>query len=142
MKIVIKFNEEVIMMAKQVVKTNHAPDAIGPYSQGIVVGSFVYTSGQIPLNPQTGEMVAGGIEEQTKQSLNNVKAILEQAGASMDNVVKTVVFLQDLKDFDQMNEVYATYFGDKAPARSCVQVARLPKDAKVEIEAVAYLDEK
>lgn len=125
-------------MTKQVVKTTNAPGAIGPYSQGLVVGPFVYTSGQIPLHPETGEM-ASTIEEQTKQSLNNVKAILEQAGATMDQVVKTVVFLQDLADFDKMNEVYATYFGEDAPTRSCVQVARLPKDAKVEIEAIAYL---
>ncbi|MDU5651549.1 MAG: RidA family protein, partial [Clostridium perfringens] len=116
-------------MAKEIIKTNKAPGAIGPYSQGIKIGDFVYTSGQIPLNPETGVM-AGSIEEQTAQSLENVKAILEAAETSMDKVIKTTVFLSDMNDFVRMNEVYATYFTENQPARSAVEVAKLPKDAK------------
>ena len=107
-------------MAKEIIKTNKAPGAIGPYSQGIKIGDFVYTSGQIPLNPETGVM-AGSIEEQTAQSLENVKAILEAAGTSMDKVIKTTVFLSDMNDFVRMNEVYATYFTENQPARSAVE---------------------
>lgn len=125
-------------MAKEIIKTNKAPGAIGPYSQGIKIGDFVYTSGQIPLNPETGVM-AGSIEEQTAQSLENVKAILEAAGTSMDKVIKTTVFLSDMNDFVRMNEVYATYFTVNQPARSAVEVAKLPKDAKIEIEVIATL---
>ncbi|MDJ8949359.1 MAG: RidA family protein [Clostridium perfringens] len=125
-------------MAKEIIKTNKAPGAIGPYSQGIKIGDFVYTSGQIPLNPETGVM-AGSIEEQTAQSLENVKAILEAAGTSMDKVIKTTVFLSDMNDFVRMNEVYATYFTENKPARSAVEVAKLPKDAKIEIEVIATL---
>ena len=123
-------------MAKEIIKTNKAPGAIGPYSQGIKIGDFVYTSGQIPLNPETGVM-AGSIEEQTAQSLENVKAILEAAGTSMDKVIKTTVFLSDMNDFVRMNEVYATYFTENQPARSAVEVAKLPKDAKIEIGVCA-----
>ncbi|HBZ6546391.1 TPA: RidA family protein [Clostridium perfringens] len=125
-------------MAKEIIKTNKAPGAIGPYSQGIKIGDFVYTSGQIPLNPETGVM-AGSIEEQTAQSLENIKAILEAAGTSMDKVIKTTVFLSDMNDFVRMNEVYATYFTENKPARSAVEVAKLPKDAKIEIEVIATL---
>ncbi|MDK0708820.1 RidA family protein [Clostridium perfringens] len=125
-------------MAKEIIKTNKAPGAIGPYSQGIKIGDFVYTSGQIPLNPETGVM-AGSIEEQTAQSLENVKAILEAAGTSMDKVIKTTVFLSDMNDFVRMNEVYATYFTENQPTRSAVEVAKLPKDAKIEIEVIATL---
>lgn len=125
-------------MAKQIIKTDKAPGAIGPYSQGIMIGNFVYTSGQIPLDPKTGEM-AGSIEEQTTQCLENVKAILEAAGTSMDNVIKTTVFLDDISNFTRMNEVYATYFTENKPARSAVEVAKLPKDAKIEIEVIAAL---
>ena len=125
-------------MEKQIIKTDKAPGAIGPYSQGIIIGDLVYTSGQIPLNPKTGEM-AESIEEQTAQSLENVKAILEEAGTSMDNVIKTTVFLDDINNFSRMNEVYATYFKENKPARSAVQVAKLPKDAKIEIEVIATL---
>ena len=121
-------------MAKEIIKTNKAPGAIGPYSQGIKIGDFVSTSGQIPLNPETG-----AIEEQTAQSLENVKAILEAAGTSMDKVIKTTVFLSDMNDFVRMNEVYATYFTENQPARSAVEVAKLPKDAKIEIEVIATL---
>ena len=126
-------------MNKQIVNTQNAPAAIGPYSQGIKVGNLIFTSGQLPLNPQSGELVAD-IEGATKQSLDNVKAILESEGASMDKVVKTVVFLRDMNDFAAMNAVYATYFPSNPPARSAVQVARLPKDAILEIEAIALAE--
>ena len=125
---------------KTILSTTSAPAAIGPYSQGCVVGNLVYTSGQIPLDPATGAMVPGGIAEQTRRSLTNVKAVLEAAGSSMDKVIKTTVFLQDMNDFAAMNAVYAEFFTEGSyPARSPVQVGRLPKDALVEIEAVAEL---
>ena len=122
---------------KQIVNTDKAPAAIGPYSQAIEVNGMVFTSGQLPLNPATGAFPEG-IAEQTRQSLTNVKAILEQAGLTMDSVVKTTVFLSDMNNFGAMNEVYATFFGEGGyPARSAVEVARLPKDALVEIEVIA-----
>ena len=120
-------------MNKQVIKTDNAPEAIGPYSQGIIVGDFVYTSGQIPINPKTGIMETD-IKLATKQSMENIKAILEEVGTSLENVIKTTIFL---KDFNVVNEVYATYFNENNPARSCVEVAKLPKDAVIEIEAIA-----
>lgn len=123
-------------MTKEVINTNNAPEAIGPYSQGVIVGDFVYTSGQIPLNPVTGELVTD-IKLATKQSMENIKAILEEAGTSLNNVVKTSIFLKDLNDFEAVNEVYGTYFIENKPARSCVQVAKLPKYAVIEIEAIA-----
>ena len=123
-------------MTKEVINTNNAPEAIGPYSQVVIVGDFVYTSGQIPLNPATGELVTD-IKLATKQSMENIKAILEEAGTSLNNVVKTSVFLKDLNDFEAVNEVYGTYFIENKPARSCVQVAKLPKDAVIEIEVIA-----
>ena len=123
-------------MTKEVINTNNAPEAIGPYSQGVIVGDFVYTSGQIPLNPGTGELVTD-IKLATKQSMENIKAILEEAGTSLNNVVKTSIFLKDLNDFEAVNEVYGTYFIENKPARSCVQVAKLPKDAVIEIEVIA-----
>ena len=123
-------------MTKEVINTNNAPEAIGPYSQGVIVGDFVYTSGQIPLNPVTGELVTD-IKLATKQSMENIKAILEEAGTSLNNVVKISIFLKDLNDFEAVNEVYGTYFIENKPARSCVQVAKLPKDAVIEIEALA-----
>ena len=117
-----------------------APKALGPYSQAIVAGGFVFASGQVPIDPATGNFVAGGIKEQTKQSLTNVKAILAEAGTGMDQVIKTTVFLSDMNNFGAMNEVYATFFGEGSyPARSAVEVARLPKDALVEIEVTALL---
>ena len=119
------------------ISTNQAPGAIGPYSQAIEAGGFVFTSGQIPINPQTGTFAEGGIKEQTRQSLNNVKAILEAAGLSMRHVIKTTVFLADMNDFADMNSVYAEFFGEPFPARSAVAVKTLPKNALVEIEAVA-----
>jgi len=120
------------------IETNHAPQAVGPYAQAIQVGPWLYTSGQIPLTPQ-GELVQGGIREQTRQVLLNLKAVLEAAGATLNDVVKTTVFITDMALFDQMNEVYAQFFSDHKPARSCVQVERLPKNVLVEIECVAYL---
>ena len=121
----------------KVINTIKAPAAIGPYSQAIQVGNLVYTSGQIPINPVTGVFVEGGIKEQTRQSLQNVKAILEEAGLTMSNVVKTTVFMADMNDFADMNAVYAEFFAEPYPARSAVAVKTLPKDALVEIEVVA-----
>jgi 2-iminobutanoate/2-iminopropanoate deaminase len=126
-------------MMKKEVKTDKAPQAIGPYSQGIVANGFVFCSGQIPLVPQTGELSTGGIEDQTRQVLKNVGAVLEAAGTSLDNVVKATVFLQDMNDFAAMNKVYAEFFKPPFPARAAVQVARLPRDVKVEIETIAVL---
>ena len=125
-------------MSKVVIATEKAPGAIGPYSRAIQVGNIVSTSGQLPIDMKTGELVSDP-KEATKASLDNVKAILEQAGTSMDKIFKTTVFVKDLKDFNDINEVYATYFKENPPARSCVQVAQLPKDAVLEIEAMAVL---
>ncbi len=124
-------------MTKQAVHTDHAPAAIGPYSQGIIANGFIFTSGQAALIPGTKTLAEGGIQEQTRQTLENIKAILEAAGSSMDRVVKSTVFLKDMNDFSAMNEVYASYFTGTPPARSTVQVARLPMDALVEIEMIA-----
>ena len=124
---------------KTIVSTDKAPAAIGPYSQGVKVGNLLFTSGQIPLDPATGAFPEG-IQAQARQSLTNVKAILAEAGVSMDQVIKTTVFLKDMNDFAAMNEVYATFFTEgNYPARSAVEVARLPKDVLVEIEAIAQL---
>lgn len=125
-------------MKKEIISTSKAPGAIGPYSQGVKIGNLVYTSGQIPLNPIDGSMPSS-IEDQTKQSLENCKAILEEVGTSLDNVIKTTVFLADMNDFVKMNEVYSTYFSANPPARSAVQVAKLPKDAQIEIEMIATI---
>ncbi|KAA3612288.1 MAG: RidA family protein [Calditrichaeota bacterium] len=122
------------------IKTKNAPAAIGPYSQGVVFqGKLVYTAGQIPLNPQTGDLLNENIQEATKRVLENVQAILEEAGTSLANVVKTTVFMTDLGEFAQMNEVYGQFFKDNLPARSAVQVSALPLGARVEIEAVALV---
>ena len=122
---------------KQIIATEHAPQAIGPYSQAVVAGGFVFASGQIPIDPATGQFVEGGIVEQTEQVLRNVSNLLEAAGTSLARVVKTTVFLADMNDFAAMNEAYARFFGAEPPARSTVQAARLPRDARVEIEVVA-----
>jgi 2-iminobutanoate/2-iminopropanoate deaminase len=127
---------------KQQVKTDKAPQAIGPYSQAIVANGFVFASGQIALDPVTGELNAGTIEDQTKQVLINLGAVLEAAGSSYDHVVKATVFLQDMNDFSRMNRVYAEFFKPPFPARAAVQVARLPRDVKVEIEAIAVVSAK
>ena len=123
----------------KVISTKKAPAAIGPYSQAIQVGNLVYISGQIPIDPTTGTFVEGGIKEQTRQSLTNVKAILEEAGLSMASVVKTTVFLADMNDFADMNAVYSDFFSEPYPARSAVAVKTLPKGALVEIEVVAAI---
>ena len=124
---------------KQVIHTDSAPAAIGPYSQAIQIGDLLFVSGQVPIDPSPGAIVEGDIKAQAQQSLNNLKAILNAAGTNMGAVVKTTVFLADMNDFAAMNEVYAQFFQEPFPARSAVQVGRLPKDAKVEIEAIAQL---
>ncbi len=126
-------------MNRNVIHTEHAPKAIGPYSQAIRVGDFIYTAGQVPIVPATGDLIAGDIEAQTRQALNNLKAVLEAAGSGLDKVVKTTVFMTDLGDFTRMNGVYAEFFPSQPPARSTVQVAALPKGATVEIECVAVV---
>ena len=118
--------------------TKNAPEAIGPYSQGVVVNNLFYSSGQIPLKPN-GELVTGDIESQVHQVFANLKAVLESAGASLETVVKTTVFIRNMDDFPKINEVYGTYFTNHLPARSCVEVSRLPKDADVEIEVIALV---
>ncbi len=123
----------------KVIRTKRAPEAIGPYAQGIVTGNLLFTSGQIPLTPE-GELIDGPIEEQTRQVLENVRAVLQEAGSDLHQVVKTTVYLADMNDFPKVNEVYATFFAEHQPARSCVEVSRLPKDVRVEIEVVAVLD--
>lgn len=120
-----------------VIKSNNAPAAIGPYSQAIEVGGFVFASGQLPVDPATGEVVEGGIKEQANQSLTNVKAVLEAAGLGLQNVVKTTVFLSDMGNFAAMNEVYAQFFAEPYPARSAVAVKTLPKNVLVEVEVIA-----
>ena len=122
---------------KEAVTTAGAPAAIGPYSQAIKVGNLLFLSGQISIDPKTNQMNAGSIEEQTRQALDNLDAVLKASGMSMENVVNTTVFLKDVNDFVKMNAVYATYFKDKPPARATVQIARLPRDALVEISAIA-----
>lgn len=122
---------------KKVISTSKAPAAIGPYSQAIQVGNLVYTSGQIPIDPATGVFVEGGIKEQTRQAMLNVKAILEENGLSMNDIVKTTVFMADMNDFADMNAVYAKFFTEPYPARSAIAVKTLPKGALVEIEVVA-----
>jgi 2-iminobutanoate/2-iminopropanoate deaminase len=122
---------------KEIVQTDHAPQAIGPYSQALKANGLVFASGQIPTDPATSQFVAGGIVEQTEQVLKNLAAVLEAAGSGLDRVVKTTVFLLDMGDFAAMNEVYGKYFPQQPPARATVQAARLPRDARVEIEAIA-----
>jgi 2-iminobutanoate/2-iminopropanoate deaminase len=123
------------------IQTENAPAAIGPYSQAIKAGGLVFVSGQIPINPETGEFVVGGIGEQTEQVLKNLAAVLEAAGSGLDQVLKTTVFLADMKEFSGMNEVYARFFSGPPPARATVAAAGLPRDARVEIEAVALVSE-
>lgn len=123
-------------MNKEIISTKKAPSAIGPYSQGMIVGDLVFTYGQIPLNPENGELVTE-ISKATVQVMANLSAVLEAAGSSLEKVIKTTIFLQDLNDFEKVNEIYGDYFKDNLPARSCVQVAKLPKGAIIEIEAIA-----
>lgn len=126
-------------MKKEIINTEKAPAALGPYSQAIKTGNTIYVSGQIPLIPETMEIISDDVQEQTKQSLENVKAVLEAAGATLNDVVKASVFIKDMNDFTKINEIYATYFTENKPARACVEVARLPKDVKVEIEVIAVV---
>lgn len=122
---------------KKIIATEAAPQAIGPYSQGVQVGNLLFISGQIPLVPETGEMVEGGIEAQTERVLENLKAILEKAGAGLQDVVKTTVYLKNIGDFATVNKVYGSYFKEECPARVCVEISNLPKDALVEIDVIA-----
>ena len=126
-------------MKHQVVHTDNAPKAIGPYSQAVKAGNMLFVSGQIPFVPETMEIVEGDVKAQTAQSLKNVQAILAEAGLDFSHVVKSTVFIKDMNEFAQINEVYAEFFGENKPARACVEVARLPKDVKVEIEVIAVI---
>ena len=124
---------------KEIIQTEHAPNAIGPYSQAVKANGLVFASGQIPIVPETGQFVAGGIVEQTEQVLKNLGAVLEAAGSGLDRIVKTTVFLADMQEFAAMNEVYGRFFKETPPARATVEAARLPRDARVEIEAIALV---
>ncbi|MGL5313428.1 MAG: RidA family protein [Peptostreptococcaceae bacterium] len=126
-------------MKHQVIHTDNAPKAIGPYSQAVKAGNMLFVSGQVPFVPETMEIVEGDVKAQTAQSLKNVQAILAEAGLDFSNVVKSTVFIKDMNEFAAINEVYAEYFGENKPARACVEVARLPKDVKVEIEVIAVI---
>ena len=126
-------------MEKEILFTKGAPAAIGPYSQGIIAGGMIFVAGQIPIDPGTGELVKGGIEEKTRQVIRNIRAIAEAAGSDLSRALKTTVFLKNMDDFAAMNQVYAEYFTEKPPARSAIQVAALPKGADIEIEAIIAL---
>jgi len=126
-------------MKKKVVQTEKAPKAIGPYSQAIQAGDFLFLSGQVPLDPKTGELVKGDIGQQAKQVLENIKGVLESQKLGMEDVVKATIFLKNIENFNQVNEVYSSYFPTSPPARSTVEVARLPRDAEIEIEAIALI---
>ncbi len=127
-------------MGKKIISTEKAPSAIGPYSQGVRAGQWIYVSGQIPIDPATGEMVKGDIVEETHRVLKNAKAIIEASGASMSDVVKVTIYMADLNDFSVINKIYGQYFTSNPPARSCVEVSGLPKGAGLEMEMVAYLE--
>jgi len=129
-------------MEKRVIQTEKAPKAIGPYSQAIQAGNLIFISGQIPLDPATGELVKGDIRQQTRQVLENIKGILESQEIKMEDVVKATIFLKDMGNFNQVNEVYATYFSSFPPARSTVEVTRLPRDVEIEIEAIAVIQSR
>ena len=126
-------------MTKEIIMTEKAPLAIGPYSQAVKYGNIIFTSGAIGVDPGTGAFADGGIQVQTKQCIENLKVILEASGSSLENVLKTTVFIKDMNDFSKVNEIYGKYFTEKQPGRSCVEVARLPKDALIEIEAIAFV---
>lgn len=125
---------------REVINSKKAPAAIGPYSQAVKVNGFLFISGQLPMDPETMEIVDGDIQQQTKQSIENIKAILEEAGLNLNNVIKTTVFIKDMEDFSKINEVYGSYFNENKPARACIEVAKIPKDAGVEIEAIAIVE--
>jgi 2-iminobutanoate/2-iminopropanoate deaminase len=135
----IKHNIKEYNTLKKIITSTNAPAAIGPYSQAIEINNTIYTSGVIPINPVDGTLVTGDIVEQTHRVLKNLKSLLEDSKTSLDKVIKTTVFIKNMDDFSKLNEVYGQYFTDNYPARSCVEVARLPKDVLVEIEAIAYL---
>ncbi len=124
---------------KKIISTTNAPAAIGPYSQAVQAGNLLFTSGVIPVIPATGELAEGGIEAQANQAFKNLTALIQDAGASVENTIKTTVFLKNMNDFAKVNEIYATYFTDNFPARSCVEVARLPKDVQIEVEAIVEI---
>ena len=124
-------------MANKVVSTEKAPQAIGPYSQGMLAGNMIYTSGQLGIDPANGEIVSTSIQDEARQSLKNVEAVLKEAGVELSDVIKTTVFVKDLGQFTDINKIYSEFFSEHKPARSCVEVARLPKDANIEIEAIA-----
>jgi 2-iminobutanoate/2-iminopropanoate deaminase len=126
-------------MKKRVVQTDQAPKAIGPYSQAIQAGDFLFLSGQVPLDPKTGELVKGDVGQQTKQVLENIKGVLESQKLGMEDVVKVTIFIKNIANFNQVNEIYSTYFPTSPPARSTVEVARLPRDVEIEIEAIAFI---
>jgi 2-iminobutanoate/2-iminopropanoate deaminase len=127
-----------IKMTKEIIMTEDAPAAIGPYSQAVKYGNLIFTSGALGVDPKTGAFVDGGIQAQTKQCLENLKAVLQASGSSLGNVLKATVFIKDMNDFPKINEIYGEYFTKEQPGRSCVEVARLPKDALIEIEAIAF----
>lgn len=127
-------------MEKKWINTEEAPQPVGPYAQAVRAGEWLYVSGQIPLNPQTGQPLTGTFAEQARQALENLAAVLKAGGSSLDNVVKVTIYLSDMNDFSEFNEVYSSYFEQSRPARSCVAVSRLPKDALLEIEAVAFCE--
>lgn len=126
-------------MEKKIINTKKAPAAIGPYSQAVAVGNLIFTSGQLPIDPVSGELINDDAKKATERSMENIKAILEEANSSLDKVIKTVIYLRDMNDFAAVNEVYSKYFQSNAPARSCFQVAKLPKDGILEIEAIACI---
>ena len=127
-------------MNKTIIKTNKAPEPVGPYNQGIIArGALIFTAGQIPIDPDTNKIIEGTFEEQVERVLQNIKAVLEEAGSSMDNLVKVTVFLKDISNFGKVNDVFRKYFGDDAPARSAIQVSKLPLDVEIEIEGIAVL---
>lgn len=128
-------------MVKKEIKTKNAPEAVGPYSQGIRVNNMLFTSGQIPIDKKTGKIIDGGIDEQAKQTFNNLEAILEAGGSSFSDVLKTTIYLKDLGDFAKVNEIYAAYFKEPYPARSCIEVSALPKGALIEVDAIAVVKE-
>jgi 2-iminobutanoate/2-iminopropanoate deaminase len=137
MQFVSGLEKKGVHIVREIIKTEGAPAAIGPYSQAVRAGGFIFASGQIPFDPQTGAMVEGGIGEQTEQVMRNLSAVLEAAGTDLGSVVKTTVFLADMNDFAAMNEVYGRYFKEHPPARATVEASRLPRDARVEIEVIA-----
>jgi 2-iminobutanoate/2-iminopropanoate deaminase len=126
-------------MKKSIITTDNAPAAIGPYSQGVKLGNLIFTSGQIPADPASGEIVPGGADVQTRQALRNLEAVLNTGGTKLDNILKTTLYIKNMDDFAAINEIYASFFGAEPPARSCIEAARLPKDVLIEIEAVAYI---